>query len=234
MADQTTDNLLDKVQAYLQIGDKKKASILLNKILAHDFTNPTAWKFLHEILGKDMHFETFKTQFSQQYYPEKAHLLTDNARSSSFISDPKPSSRSTKKCPYCAEEILIDAIICRFCKCDLTKEHPDVIADKRKALTDTLAELEQDLAGLERELDEWKQTAQKEARATTQSEIVFFVGILLTPILIGFILIIISGSAYFSHKGKRTQAENTQTEIRLDIEDVRKEITELKLALTNL
>ena len=34
------------------------------------------------------------------------------------------STEETKQCPYCAETIKKDAVICRFCRMDLTKGQP--------------------------------------------------------------------------------------------------------------
>ena len=237
MSQENVSQLLQKAQQALQVGDKKTASTLINQILAVDFTNPQVWQFLHSMLAKDVPLETFKLQFTQKYYPSKLNLLVQAQNDNVPIPATMPIStqpRLTKKCPYCAEEILIDATVCRFCGRDLTKEHPQAIAEKRKELTTKLIGLEKNLASNERALQEWQQVAQQESRGVTQSEIVFLIGILLTPVVVGIFLIIVSGLAYFTHKGKRDNAENNQTTIRSNIENLRKMIAEAKIELATL
>ena len=182
--------------------------------------------------------EIFKIQFAQKYYPDKVHLLRQQSFEPKdtlpFATESRTAPRSIKKCPYCAEDILFEARVCRFCGGDLTQEHPDVIKSKRKTLYTKLATLEKNLAGQEMSLQKWQQVAQKEAREANQSEIVFVIGLLLAPIGIGIILLISSGLTYFSHKGNRNNAESNQTKIRSNIERLRKEITEVKIDLANL
>jgi predicted amidophosphoribosyltransferase len=92
-----------------------------------------------------------------------------------------------RKCPYCAEEIRIEAVICKHCGRDLTKESPEVIAQKRIQLTQKLAELEKNLATWERYFQEQSVLAQQAGRQVTWALFGILAGLFLIPVLIGLL-----------------------------------------------
>ncbi len=77
---QASENNLrnDLLEAELAIasGDKKAAGLLIDKVLKHDFVNPTAWQLLYQLLGNGKDFSTFQKEFTSKYYPDKFDLLS--------------------------------------------------------------------------------------------------------------------------------------------------------------
>lgn len=225
------NSLLSQASEALQRGDQKAAGIIINQILALDFTNEGAWHLLHQMLGKDISYENFQLQFAQRYYPGKTHLLRN------FETRTKGRNahqRATKKCPYCAEDILVEANICRFCGRDLTKEPPEVIAQKRNELTQKLTELEKNLASQETYLQEMQLIAQQAGRQVTWSLVAIILGALSIPFGIGIILLPAGILAAITQSGKRSTAERNQTSARQNIEKLRQRISETRTEIANL
>jgi len=46
----------------------------------------------------------------------------------------RPNKKDTKICPYCAEEIKVEAIKCRYCQSDLTDSHKMGINNKEQEI----------------------------------------------------------------------------------------------------
>ncbi len=158
--------------------------------------------------------------------------ITENSKPESSVtpSQEKVESFSISlkkwKCPYCAEEIQLEAIICRFCGRSLTNQSSQVTTQKRIKLAQRLAELEKAIASWERYLQEQNQVAQRVG--SIWSRVVWiFVGLLLTPVLIGVPILILAIIDILLRGAARSEAENNQSQARKNIEDIRKKIADI-------
>ena len=235
MAFESLNDLLKMAEQALERNDQRAAGMLIKRVIERDFVNIGAWQLLHRLVGSDQPFETFQQTFAQKYYPERAHLLKPIVERA--LSESKSQSqtfaiqRSTKKCPYCAEMILAEATICRFCGRDLTQEPPEVLSRRRVELTRKLAQLEKTLMSWERYLQEQAQLEDEAKRQITWAWLGVFVGIFLIPVVIGLILVPAGILAAITQGEKRSKARRNQSKARESIEITQKIIVDVRAAL---
>jgi hypothetical protein len=169
-------------------------------------------------MGEGEPFVEFQNNFAHKYYPSKAYLLTLSRQEEAFRQD----IRQTKKCPFCAEVILLEAVICRYCGRDvvaLVQSNPSSDnADRNK-----LAELDRKLASYERFIKEQTLLAENAGRASTWAWIVFVIGIFLVPVGVGIIIALIAFFRASTESKKKKNAEYDISEAYKDVEELKKE-----------
>jgi TM2 domain-containing membrane protein YozV len=115
----------------IKSGDKETGKQLLVKILETDSRNEDAWlwmtqvvsskseriRYLENVLRINPDNETAKRGLAQLQQKQIEPVSLKPIR-------PLKSLKDTKKCPYCAETIKIEAKICRFCSRDLVTGQP--------------------------------------------------------------------------------------------------------------
>jgi pilus assembly protein CpaE len=73
---QDVSQLYQKARTAYRSGDRGKAAYYVDQILKLDYTHRGIWKLLHREYGGKQAFKDFQRDFTEQYYPDKADLLT--------------------------------------------------------------------------------------------------------------------------------------------------------------
>lgn len=236
MTNQNINDLLAKAEEAIDRKDLQGAGFILKHVIEQDFTNQNAWRMLHNLLAPNEPIDQFRYSFSQKYYPSKINLLdgVTDQRDKNVNLPESESNIGKKKCPYCAETILADAIVCRFCGRNLTGESPDVIDKKQSKLNKKIPELEKSLASWERYLQEQKQLEDDAKRQVNWAWVGIIIGIFLSPIIIGIIIIIAGVLALSTNGKKRDNARNNQLQALKHIEGIKQSLSQVRAELRML
>jgi len=181
---ESVDELLQKAERALEMGQTEKSAVLIHRALKRDFTHLPTWHFLHSFLGDPRPFPEFQSYIAEKYYPERAHLLESPSpvMDRSDLQIPTTGLRKRYPCPHCNELVYNYSAHCPWCDQVLDTSEKKFLSPELNRLSRELARLKKNLSSHKRLLEEENQT-RKELTENSSLTWFLFVGAFLSLIL---------------------------------------------------
>jgi len=151
-----SSDILQSAITSIRSGDKETGQRLLAEVIRNDPHNESAWLWMSSVIDTDEHrryclervlainpqnqtaqrgLEALgQKEVAEPSRTEAQSVLTPTTAVTPLQQIRRIQQQATKKCPFCAESIKLEAVVCRYCGSDLRARKQDQLQVKRTDL----------------------------------------------------------------------------------------------------
>jgi len=213
-----SSELIQKARIAIDNGNRAQGQTLLFQVLQSDPQNEEAWLCLCDAVD-DVN--------KKRDCLNRVLTINPNSQAARRKLESLVAYGGAKKCPYCAEEIKQDAIVCKHCGRDLTT--PPISPQQRGELARRLARYEAEIERLNRYIGECDAEIEKLRRQGSTDTIIVIIGLLLTVVGIGLLILVAGLLAASTRRAKIRKLESARRIAGQRIEKLRYFVTQIKM-----
>jgi len=246
----STEEIIKSAISDARAGNKEAARKTLSNLVRQEPNNARLWYLLSQVVEKkeqaidclEMVLKLQPDNIQAEDRLKQLEIAEIQAGSIHMLKSPfEPISTNKsidtpivdypiKECPCCGKMIHSDDKFCDNFGNDFAKGIPRPLAEVRAGLLDEQLNLEKNLTGWERYLQEQSDLVIKMGQ-TGSRYFWLIVGLILTPVIIGIVIIILAVAELLLMNTRRKNAEANKTIARRNIEIIRNRILEIWIEL---